>query len=449
MVDTNAPGAPRKVRLKSGFSTKASAIAAMNELQVTKVAGTYVEPSKLTVGEYLKLWVAGGCGGVRPWTLRGYSAVVRVHLIPRIGAARLQMLSRSEIKAMYSELRQSGFARNPSDDHLRHLRQIAARYQELRRGPAPRSAVRVLAGETGHPERTVRHWIRRCGELGMLPGSGPAPANRGLSAKSVWNIHICLRAALNDAVEDGLLRSNPAKGVLKPPKGRRRMETWTREEMAAFLDSIRRLRNFPLYHLALYTGMRRGELLGLRWKDVRWSAGAISVQTQAGLTDQDDEAYGDDLEEAPTKSQAGRRAITLDTDVIAILWEHREAQEFERRSWGSSYQDQGLVFCRPDGSQHNADTITSEFERLVRRSHVGRIRFHDMRHTHATLLLEAGVDITVVSKRLGHTSVKTTADLYAHITKRLQAGAAERFSAYISAKDAGSDDVRVRPADDG
>ncbi len=119
-----------------------------------------------------------------------------------------------------------------------------------------------------------------------------------------------------------------------------------------------------------------------------------------------------------------------------MLEQHREAQAFERRSWGNSYRDQGLVFCRPDGTPHNADTITSECERLVRRAGVKRIRFHDMRHTHATLLLEAGVDITVVSKHLGHASVKTTANLYAHITERLQTTAAERFGAYISAHDA-------------
>jgi hypothetical protein len=178
VVDVAPLGAPRKVRMKSGFSSKASAIAAMNELQATKVAGTYVEPSKLTLGEYLKLWVAGGCGGVRPWTLRGYKTVVRVHLVPRIGARRLQSLSRSEIKALYGELRESGFARNPTPERLQHLRQMAASYQELRRGPNPRSAVRILVQETGHPEVTVRYWIRRCHQLGMLPGRGPAPRHK-------------------------------------------------------------------------------------------------------------------------------------------------------------------------------------------------------------------------------------------------------------------------------
>jgi integrase-like protein len=133
----------------------------MSELQVGKAAGTHVEPSKVTTGEYLQLWVAGGCGGVRPWTLRGYSSVIRVHLAPRIGAIRLQALSRSEIKALYADLRTSGWAKGVPPDHLRHLRQVAERYRQLRAGPTPRSAVRVLVAETSRPDATVRHWIRR------------------------------------------------------------------------------------------------------------------------------------------------------------------------------------------------------------------------------------------------------------------------------------------------
>jgi len=179
--------------------------------------------------------------------------------------------------------------------------------------------------------------------------------------------------------------------------------------------------------------MRRGELLGLRWEDVRWSTRVISVQTQAPMPDEDDE--GDDLDEAPTKSQAGRRAIKVEPMVLDALRHHREAQEFERHSWGYAYRDEDLVFCRPDGTSLHPDAVTSSFERLVRPAGLKRIRFHDMRHTHATMLLEAGVDITVVSKRLGHASVKTTADLYVHVTERLQTEAAERLSAYMTRRD--------------
>jgi integrase len=128
---------------------------------------------------------------------------------------------------------------------------------------------------------------------------------------------------------------------------------------------------------------------------------------------------------------AGRRPIKVDVSDLEVLKRHRAAQDFERRSWADAYRAHGLILCRPDGTPHHPDMISGEFERLVKLAGVKRIRFHDMCHTHATLLLEAGVDITVVSKRLGHASVKATADLYVQVTERLQEAAAERFCAYL------------------
>lgn len=432
VVDTAPPGAPRQVATKGGFATKAAALDAMSKLQVAKDAGTYIEPSKVTVGKYLTDWAAAGCGGVRPWTLRGYESIVRVHLVPRIGEIRLQSLTRLEIKALYAQLRKDGIACVPAE-RVGQLQEIATRYQALREGPDPRAAVRLLVAETGRPEATVRHWVRRCQQLGLL-GKEPRPAGKGLAPKSVWNVHICLRAALNDAIEDGLIERNPARGATKPPKGRSRMKTWTREEMLAFLDHISEERNYALYHIALCTGMRRGELLGLRWEDIRWNTSTISVQTQAAMLDSDEDDENEyEADDAPTKSQAGRRAIKIRRVDVHVLKRHREAQEFERRSWSNAYQDHGLVFCRPDGTPHDPDSISKgEFQRLARGAKLKRIRFHDQRHTHATLFMEAGNDITVVSKRLGHASVKTTADLYVHVTERLQETAADRFGAYLA-----------------
>src|SRR5215472_11090942 len=134
---------------------------------------------------------------------------------------------------------------------------------------------------------------------------------------------------------------------------------------------------------------------------------------------------------APVKTAAGRRSIRLDGITLDILKRHRATQEFERRAWGDGYHDHDLVFCRPDGAAHDPDTITRQFERLVRRAGLRRIRFHDLRHTHATLLLEAQVDVTVVSRRLGHANVQITADRYAHVTAKLQYDAAVRFSALV------------------
>lgn len=321
-------------------------------------------------------------------------------------------------------------------EHRQRLEEIAARYRRAAEA-GHRSPVRALPRELGRPEPTVRSWVRRCQELGLLSGNQAAERQkmrRGLSPKSVWNVHICLRAALNDAIEDGLLKTNPAKGAMKEPKGGKETKTWTAEELRAFHSVIKDDRNLPLYRLAAYSGMRRGELLGLRWQDVKFHLGSLSVQQQLGFVDDEEDEF---LEEdsspvfVPVKTEAGRRSIRLDRITLTVLHAHRAAQASKRQRLGSGYQDHDLVFCRADGAPYDPDTISGQFERLVRRSRLPRIRFHDLRHTHATLLLEAHVDITVVSRRLGHANVQITADRYAHVTARLQYDAAERFSSLV------------------
>jgi integrase len=423
--------------MRSGFGTKAEALGDMHRAQTEKADGNYVEPSKLTLGRYLAMWVRGGCGGVRPATLRGYEAIVRVHIVPRLGSIPLQQLARPHVKALYEELRASGYTPRLTAEQRQRLEHVAQQHAVAVAAGA-RSPVMVLVHELGRPEATVRSWVRRCRELGLLAGvrqSQRNPKPRGLSPKSVWNVHICLRAALNDAIEDGLLRVNPARGAMKEPKGHAEMRTWTVEELRAFLDFVKDDRNLALYRLAAYSGMRRGELLGLRWQDVKHHVGSVSVQQQLGLgnDDEDDEevenATSPDF--VPVKTQAGRRSISLDDQTLGMLREHRKAQESQRRGGDDGHHDYDLVFCRPNGAPYDPDTISGQFERMVRRSRLKRVRLHDLRHTHATLLLEAHVDITVVSRRLGHATVQITADRYAHVTARLQYDAAARFSALV------------------
>ena len=438
-IDLAPPGSPRDQRKKMGFASKSEALADMNRAQAEKAEGIYVKPSRLTLGDYLQTWVAGGCGGVRPWTLRGYESVIRVHIVPRLGRVPIQQLTRPHIRALYEELRTSGYVPKLTSLQLRNLEDVAERYRllaEVGAGPP----VPALVQELGRPEATVRSWVRRCRELGLLSNGEQRPSKpraRGLSAKTVWNVHICLRTALNDAIEDGLIRTNPAKGALKEPTNHKEMKTWTVEELRAFLDFVRDDRNYALYRLAAYSGMRRGELLGLRWKDVKFHLGSASVQQQLGYGDDEDDVDDDatEVDAAPVlvavKSKAGRRSISLDDLTLAALQNHRAAQELERRAAGHRYRDHDLVFCRPHGTAHEPSTISRQFERRARRRGLKRIRFHDLRHTHATLLLEAGVDITVVSRRLGHANVQITAERYAHVTAKLQYDAAARFSTLL------------------
>ena len=245
VVDVARAGEKREQRTKAGFKTKADAVEALAELQTSKAAGTYVEANKATLGEFLDSWVKGL--DARPWTRRGYESVIRRHIKPHLGSRPLQSVGKVEIRALYTELRLTGNVRGKK-------------------------------------------------------------AGGSLSEKSVHNVHICLRAALNTAVENGLLRSNPAARALERPRAQAEIQTWTADELNTFLAFCREDRHFPLYRLAAFSGMRRGELLGLRWSDMKWNLSSLSVQRQLGL-DTDNDGTKDLV--AP-KTSHGRRSISLD-----------------------------------------------------------------------------------------------------------------------------------------
>jgi len=243
---------------------------ALSELQVDKKAGTYIDPSRMILAEYLERWVKAGCRGVRPSTFRGYESVVRSHITPRLGHVPLQALTGVEIKAFYADLLANGYAKGSTPQQLERFADVARRWQAIAaHGGSP--TIAVLARQLAWPEATVRYWLRRRRELGLLGGGAPSkPRSRGLREVRLER-PICLRAALYDAVlaDPPLLRRNPAAGAMKEPDGEREMLTWTREELTAFLDFVKGERDFALWWVAAYTGMRRGELLGLRWPDIK------------------------------------------------------------------------------------------------------------------------------------------------------------------------------------
>ena len=379
MIDLAPLGAPREQRVRSGFATKAEAIADMHQAQAAKAAGTYVEASRLTVGVYLEEWIASRCGGVRGSTLAGYRACVRRHIVPGIGHIPLQALTRMQIQALYGQLARSG---------------------NLRGG--------------------------------------------GLSPKSVHNVQVCLHAALEEAVKNRLIASNPADGSHRRPRDGPEMKTWTLEELRAFLIEARGHQDFALYRTAAQTGMRRGELLGLHWRDLDLEADILTVRQQWSRQDQQ-------LRFGPPKTRNGLRSIELDPGTARLLRQHREAQELLRLDVGSSYRsDLDLVFPGPLGAPQDPDVVYRRFasllRRLGRRLDIPRIRFHDLRHTHATLLLEDGLDGKYVSQRLGHDSVQTTLELYGHVSSRRRRDAALRIGAMLDDVSTTEDPV---PEDDG
>jgi integrase len=245
-------------------------------------------------------------------------------------------------------------------------------------------------------------------------------ASGSLKAGTVLNLHLVLTQALNQAVRWGILPANPAKGA-QPPRPIRPEPRVVDEALAVRLLAATRDTSFEIpVAIALGTGMRRGEILALRWSDLDTGLGMAqvrrSVQTsRAGLVVQE------------PKTRRSRRAVALPEVLRPYLRRQRADQRRRRAALGAAWQDLDLVVDRGDGGYLNPDTLSSGWATFCRRVGFAGIRFHDLRHGHATLLLLQGVHPKIVSERLGHASIGITLDLYSHVLPSMQAEAARAF----------------------
>lgn len=233
---------------------------------------------------------------------------------------------------------------------------------------------------------------------------------RDLSAAMRRKVMSTLRQALREAVRLGHLASDPTVGMKLPTAPRVEFTCWTAEQCRTFLDSTREDPWHALYAIALDSGMRKGELLGLHWSEVDLVAGVVEVRRTL------EQARGRRRLKSP-KTKAGRRRIALAPSTVAALAAHRRRQEAAGLD-----VDSGPVFTAPEGGFVRADNFRKrQFNKAIKRAGVPKIRFHDLRHTSATLLLLAGVNIKAVSVRLGHASIQITLDTYSHYMPEMDA----------------------------
>jgi integrase len=249
----------------------------------------------------------------------------------------------------------------------------------------------------------------------------------GLSSTTVAFLHATLHRALKDAEVDGLIPRNVAKHVRPPRRVRPEYKTWTAQQAAAFLAAAEEDDYAALWRLALLTGMRRGEILGLRWEDVDLDKGALAVRRtlSRGATAR--------YEPHAPKTASGRRSVALQGSAVEALRRHRTAQLEHRLLVGAAYQDQGYVFTTPEGRPLHPNTVALHFSRVSDRAGLPRLRFHDLRHTSATLMLANGEHPKKVQERLGHANISITLDRYSHVTMDMQREAAERLDALLKA----------------
>lgn len=240
---------------------------------------------------------------------------------------------------------------------------------------------------------------------------------RGLSARTVLHVHATIRRALADATRWGLVPRNVALLASPPRPGRPELQVWTAQQLRAFLAAVEGDRLYALWLLAASTGMRRGELLGVQSPDV--DLGRARVAVRRSLV-----TVGHEVVVSEPKTAKGRRSVALDPATVATLKAWRKHQMAERLAWGPAWTDSGQVFTLEDGRPLHPREVTRAFSRLVLAAGVPIIRLHDLRHTHATLALAAGVHPKVIQERLGHANIAITLDTYSHTVPALEEQAA-------------------------
>ncbi|MFB5193176.1 site-specific integrase, partial [Alicyclobacillus fastidiosus] len=242
-------------------------------------------------------------------------------------------------------------------------------------------------------------------------------AENPLSNRSILHAHLIIHEALDRAVKWGLVARNVSDAVDPPRVEPKRGQVWTAEQALHFLNVTKRepleQRYWIGFLLAIMTGMRKGEILALKWEDIDWETGFARINRTLTFVS------GEPLFQEP-KTDRGRRSIALSPETMDALKHHKTRQARERLQYGPAYRDHDLVIAREDGRPMFPRTFDGAWYRSIERAQVPKIRFHDLRHTHASLLLQQGVHPKVVSERLGHSTINITLDIYSHVLPSLQ-----------------------------
>lgn len=247
--------------------------------------------------------------------------------------------------------------------------------------------------------------------------------DKGLSSGTIRRIFNVINTSLKYAEKMQMISKNPALVVERPKVKHKEMNVWDVLEVKQFLKIAKNSRYYIVFHLAIATGMRQGEILGLRWKDVDLEKGIIYVEQTLS---HDGKEF-----KAGAKTESGIRSINIDPYTVKVLKSHKKMIIEEKIKLGDNYQDNDLVVCTSNGTILNPRNLTRIWKNLITKSGLTKIRFHDLRHTHASLMLKQGEHIKVVSERLGHSKTQTTLNVYSHVMPNMQEESAKRFGAML------------------
>jgi len=244
--------------------------------------------------------------------------------------------------------------------------------------------------------------------------------SKNVGDDTVRKIHTVLHSALTYAVQTGLVNNNPVSATIPPALQRKEMKTFSDLQVSQMLIAAKGHRWEALYHLAVTTGMRQMEILGLKWKDINWVKQTIQVERQLVRPKK-----GEEPKFAPPKTRNGKRSIALGSKSIEVLRRHNQKQLYEINKAGKEWAEHDLVFTSSSGRPIHYSNLLRNFKVLLRNARLPEIRFHDLRHTAATLMLNHGIPVIIVSQRLGHARPSITLDIYGHHIPSMQSEAAE------------------------
>lgn len=232
---------------------------------------------------------------------------------------------------------------------------------------------------------------------------------QGHKASYIRKFHQMLKQVFEQAIRWKKISNNPVVNAVPPVIKKEEMKIWGPLEIQIFLNFCRDEHQRITFLLAIYTGMRRGEILGLKWDDIDFEKMKINVKRSLGYTPEKGYFF------TMLKTKNSKREIPIPEILIDELLKHQKQQQIWKERFGEEYHDQDFVNCRENGTEQDPGNLLRLMKRLIRDSNVTSIRFHDLRHTHASILISEGVDIVKVANRLGHANPKITLETYAHL----------------------------------
>lgn len=391
----------RRRAYKGSFRTEGDAWREALEARKRKESGRAAGPKKVRVKDFFDEWLEASAPALKPTTLANYRDNINSYVIPAIGERWLGDISVPTLNALYRHLLAEGRRKGDTNQRM-YSYWSERRDQRGGLGPPPRE-IATNCDTTLHAAR------RACARFRQ--GRSPRPHLPGLSPKSVRNVHRLLHRAFHDAVAWGYLFVNPAEHAVVPRAASRTKTPieppWTLEELATWLKVALQDRYAGMWVLAATTGMRRSELAGLRLTALHLEESWLALEDTRTVVD-------GRVRESDGKSAAGWRQISLDAFTVKHLRQYLDRLDTERQEFGSQYPKHGLLMVAPTGRPLHPDTITRRFNRLVDQAGARPIRLHDVRHSYATMAMDAGADPKLLSDRIGHANTAVTLQIYTH-----------------------------------